>query len=232
MSKKQFFVAGTDTGVGKTLVSAALLEAANARQLKTLGLKPVAAGCEEVDGELYNEDALILQRAASIKLPYEQVNPLRLRSPVSPHIAANQDGKSPSVDRIAGSCLEALSISHDFAVIEGAGGWRVPINDCETMATLAFQLGLPVILVVGLRLGCLNHALLTAEAIERDGLMLAGWVANTIDPHMLALNENIATLRASFSAPCLGVLPHEPGAPAQRLAKHVDINILLGSDET
>lgn len=204
---KTYFVAGTDTGVGKTLISAALLHYANGEGKRTIGLKPIAAGCEEHAEGLRNEDALLLQSVASQKLPYAQVNPIALKAPVAPHIAAEMEGKRLSVERVMGFVRGCLIMPSDFVVVEGAGGWRVPLNTSETLAGLPKAMGLPVILVVGLRLGCINHALLTVEAIQRDGLSIAGWVANTIEEGMPALEQNLDTLRTLIPAPCLGIVP-------------------------
>lgn len=206
---KAFFVAGTDTEVGKTFASCALLEAVNQLDKSTMGLKPVAAGCEEIDGEWKNEDAILLQQHMSVDLPYAQVNPIALKTPASPHIAAYLEKKTVSVSRIVGFCRGALMGRPDFALVEGAGGWRVPLSNRETMADLARQLGHDVILVVGLRLGCLNHAMLTAEAIRRDGLNIAGWIANSVSSEPMSFeNENIATLKSALNAPFMGKLPN------------------------
>lgn len=209
---KAFFVTGTDTGVGKTLVSCALLQAANKRGLSTLGLKPLAAGADLVDGVWCNEDALFLQENASLKLAYEQINPVLLKQAMAPHIAAHNEGKRLSVDRLVGYCRGALQHKAGLCLLEGAGGWRVPLNKREHYSALPKELNLPVILVVGLRLGCLNHSLLTAETISRDGLQIAAWVANIIDPQMFALEENIDSLRRLLPFPCLGVIPELKGA--------------------
>ncbi|MCH8531122.1 MAG: dethiobiotin synthase [Saccharospirillum sp.] len=206
--KQRFFITGTDTEVGKTRVTVAMLEALNEAGLRSLGLKPLAAGAVEVGGRWVNEDALALQAAASLDLDYDLVNPVLLRAPMAPHLAAELEQKRLSVQSLAGYCRGTLMTQpYDVALIEGAGGWRVPLNRRETLADLPRALNCPVILVVGLRLGCLNHALLTAEAIERDGLALAGWVGNNIDPDMAAHEANLNTLKAMLPAPCLGVLP-------------------------
>ena len=206
MMKKAFFVTGTDTNVGKTLVAAGLLVAANQRGLTTVALKPVAAGCEKTEFGLRNADALLLQSVATQKLDYEQINPYALEAAIAPHIAAQLEKRSLTADRISGFCRGALS-SANFMLVEGAGGWRVPLNPRETLADVAKNLNLPVILVVGVRLGCINHALLTFEAIVRDGLAVAGWVANCVDPEMPVLQENIDSLKARLPIPCLGVVP-------------------------
>lgn len=213
MSKKAFFITGTDTDAGKTLVTTGLLVAAKHLGLTTAALKPVAAGCEQTANGLRNSDALQLQAAMTQQLVYEQVNPIALHAAIAPHIAAQQEKRSLSSDRLTGFCRSVLNQA-DVTLVEGAGGWRVPINPRETMADLAKNLQLPVILVVGMRLGCLNHALLTFEAIVRDGLPVVGWVANCIDGDMPVLAENIDSLRARLPVPCLGVVPHllEPSA--------------------
>lgn len=209
MSRKVYFVTGTDTGVGKTWASCALLRALAAQGRTTLGLKPVASGCEQTADGLRNADALALMQASTVSLSYAQVNPFAYAPALAPHLAAAQEGKRLRVQQIAGLVRGAIMQARaDVTLVEGAGGWRVPLNDAETLADLPRELALPVILVVGLRLGCINHALLTAEAIARDGVRLAGWIANTIDPAMPAQVENVATLRAHIGAPLLGVLPH------------------------
>lgn len=206
MTKKAFFVTGTDTNVGKTLVAAGLLLAAKKKGYTTAALKPVAAGCEKTAEGLRNSDALMLQSVITQSLYYEQINPIALEAAIAPHLAAQLEKRSLSVDRLAGFCRGVLA-SAEVTLVEGAGGWRVPINPRETLADLAKTLQLPVILVVGIRLGCLNHALLTFEAIVRDGLPVAGWVANCIDADMPALQDNIESLRARLPVPCLAVVP-------------------------
>lgn len=217
MNKKAFFVTGTDTGVGKTFISAALLIAAKNRGLSTAALKPVAAGCEVTADGLRNDDALLLQAVITENLTYEQINPVAFEPAIAPHIAAQQAKRVLSVDRLAGFCRGVLN-SADFTLVEGAGGWRVPLNPSETLADLPRVLNLPVILVVGIRLGCINHALLTVEAIVRDGLQLVGWVANLIDPEMSNQQENVASLAQRIAAPCLGVVSWQDGVAAPTAA--------------
>lgn len=213
MAKKAFFITGTDTNVGKTLIASGLLVAANNMGLTTAALKPVAAGCEKTDAGLRNSDALLLQSVITEPMAYEQINPIALAAAIAPHIAAQQEKRLLSADRLAGFCRGSLNQAN-VTLIEGAGGWRVPLNPSETLADLARILRLPVILVVGVRLGCINHALLTVEAIRNDGLTLAGWVANCVDADMPALQENIQSLAARIPAPCLGVAPWlEPAEP-------------------
>ncbi|WP_101759252.1 dethiobiotin synthase [Oceanicoccus sp. KOV_DT_Chl] len=227
MSKHQFFIAGTDTDVGKTLIATAILHAANQQGLSTLALKPVAAGCEQTGQGLRNSDALLLQQTMSIALPYEQVNPVALQAAIAPHIAAEQEGKRLSLARLVGFCRGALMQPADFALIEGAGGWRVPLNARETMAGLAKELNTPVILVVGMKLGCINHALLTAEAIAHDGVPLAGWVANQLDAEMPCYQENINTLKSLLRAPCLGEVPRLAEPRADLASSYLNIDLVI-----
>lgn len=225
MAKKAFFIAGTDTDVGKTLVAAGLLVAAKKRGLSTAALKPVAAGCEKTDAGLRNADALLLQSVITQPFVYEQINPIALQSAIAPHIAALQEKRVLSADRIVGFCRGSLNQA-DLTLIEGAGGWRVPLNPRETLADVAKMLQLPVILVVGVRLGCINHALLTLEAIRNDGLPLAGWVANCIDANMPVLEENIRSLAERIPAPCLGVVPWLENAEPVAVAQAFDAEVL------
>jgi dethiobiotin synthetase len=213
--KKRFFIAGTDTDAGKTKVTESLLLSAKNLGLSTLGLKPLAAGAEELEGNWSNDDARILMAASTVQLPYESVNPVLLKEPMAPHIAAVRENKRITAQSLVGFCRGTLmTASADFTLIEGAGGWRVPLNNRETLAELPKSLKLDVILVVGMKLGCLNHALLTAEAIERDGLNIRGWIANTLDPQMNGLQENIQTLQHMLRAPLVGVLPRLENAAA------------------
>jgi dethiobiotin synthetase len=222
---KTWFVTGTDTGVGKTAVSCALLVAAARAELRTAAVKPVAAGCDDTGR---NEDALLLQACMTEPLDYEQVNPVALPDAIAPHIAAHRAGKRLQASRLAGLCRGVMLGGADFVLIEGAGGWRVPLSPRETLADLARELGVGVILVVGMRLGCINHALLTAEAIRRDGLTLSGWVANQTGERMDCHEENLATLRQMLPAPLLGDLPFIAEGSPEMLAGHLDIRGLLG----
>jgi dethiobiotin synthetase len=226
--KRHYFVTGTDTGVGKTFVTAALLAKLSATGLRVFGLKPVAAGAALRDGVLCNEDALALMNASSVKLSYQQVNPVLLEQAVAPHIAAANEGRSLSVARLSGFCRGALTTPHDVVLIEGAGGWLVPLNSVETLADLATELSAPVILVVGLRLGCINHALLTVESIQRSGLLLAGWIANAgcAEP-MVAMAANLDTLQARINAPLLGVLPRADRPDSVAVLQALDVSPLL-----
>lgn len=226
--KNTYFITGTDTGVGKTLVTAALLHLAEKQGLKAFGIKPVAAGCDETPEGLRNEDALLLQTHSSIKLSYEQINPIALRAAKAPHIAAAEEGRRLNLDRLVGLCRGTLMQPADLRLIEGAGGWRVPLNEFENLSGLPAQLKIPVVLVVGLRLGCLNHALLTAEAIQRDGVQLAGWVGSGIDPQMESVADNINSLKSRLPAPCLGVIPALGDVNVERAAGYLGLEKLIG----
>lgn len=215
-----FFVTGTDTEVGKTAVSCALLRAAAAQGLTTAAVKPVAAGC---DASGHNEDALQLMECMTSELGYEQVNPVALAPAIAPHIAAAQAGRRVQASRLAGMCRGVMMGGADLVLIEGAGGWRVPISPRETLADVARELQVGVILVVGMRLGCINHALLTAEAIRRDGLELVGWVANQAGERMTCHEENMATLQAMLPAPLLGEVPRLDPWDPEIAAKLLDI---------
>jgi dethiobiotin synthetase len=221
------FVAGTDTGVGKTLVASALLHAARARAWRCVGLKPVASGAGRLGGQLRNADALALAEAMSEPLRYGEINPIALEPAIAPHIAAAASGITLSAVDLAAHCRRVLEqYPCELAVIEGAGGWRVPLGPQETLADLARELGVPVLLVVGMRLGCVNHALLSAEAIRRDGLRLAGWVATQLDPDMPSLAENLETLQHWLGAPRVGWIPHREGLAARDVAHMLDLDAL------
>ncbi len=224
--KHRFFVTGTDTDAGKTLVAAGLLLAANQRNMKTAAIKPVAAGCEQADDGLLNSDALILQAASSIKMPYQQVNPVALEPAIAPHIAAHECGQRLSASKLAGFCRGVFMQGADVTVVEGAGGWRVPLNERETFADIARELQLPIILVVGMKLGCINHALLTVEAVRHDGLPLAGWVANSVVGKMDYYDENLATLKQLISAPLVAEVPNLLSPTPEAVAKFINLDSL------
>lgn len=200
------FVVGTDTGVGKTHVSCALLQALARHHRRVVGMKPVAAGVVPWGEGWASEDSIALRAASTIAVPPELDTPVLLPDPLSPHIAAERAGVQIDIATIV-RAYEALSAQADAVVVEGAGGFHVPLSLTETGADLAVALKLPMVLVVGLRLGCLNHALLTAEAIAARGLTLAGWVANRVDPDMLAPEENMAWLQQRLGAPLLAEIP-------------------------
>lgn len=228
MAKNSFFVTGTDTGVGKTMVSAAILEAAASLGKRTLAMKPVASGCDDTPEGLRNEDALILMEAMSEPLAYDRVNPVALKPAIAPHVAAAQAGRTITAERLVGFCRGLQMHPADLLLVEGAGGWRVPLNDRETYAAMPAALQMPVILVVPLKLGCINHALLTAEAIRRDGLTVAGWVANRPVPEVMSCEqETLNYLVNHLAAPCLGILPWQGKADPKRLAANLDVNYLF-----
>lgn len=200
------FITGTDTGVGKTLVTATLLESLRHLGIAALGMKPVAAGCEQVDGVWVNEDVERLRTASATALPERLVNPYMFREPIAPHIAADRKGVKIEIPRLVDACADLMRQA-EVVLVEGVGGFLVPIDAQRDMADLAQALNLPVVLVVGMRLGCINHALLTQEAILRRGLTLAGWVANRLDPEMAAYGENLDTLRQRLNAPLIAEIP-------------------------
>ena len=203
--KHRFFITGTDTGVGKTYITTLLLDGFRELGKHTIALKPVASGVDAAHGA--NGDAYLLMRHATIESPLEAVNPYCFTKPIAPSIAAKQEKKALHVDAIWKASQALLKKPADVILVEGVGGWSVPLNDHETMANLAEKFGFPVILVVGLRLGCLNHALLTAQAICAANLPFAGWIANQIDAEMESVTENIETLTHLLPAPCLGSVP-------------------------
>lgn len=210
------FVTGTDTGVGKTLAACALLHALQRRHARVVGMKPVAAGLVDTPDGPDSEDAIALRAASTLRVPRGLDNPVRLPEPLSPHLAAQRAGQAIDIAHLV-ACQRELAHRADAVVVEGAGGFLVPLSAEQTGADLAQALDLPVVLVVGLRLGCLNHALLTAEAIRSRGLRLAGWVANRIDPAMAAADDNIAFLRQRLAAPLLADIAHSAAPDPRRI---------------
>ncbi len=207
-----YFVIGTDTGVGKTRVSCALLRGLQATHARCLGMKPVASGCEWVDGHWVSDDAQQLQAASTLQVPQAFANPYALPAPIAPHLAAREAGVTLDLDHLE-ACFHALRQQADAVVVEGAGGLLVPLDDAgHTLADLAQRLNIPVVLVVGLRLGCINHALLTQEALLARRLTLAGWVANALSPDMPHLQANVDTLRQHLQAPLLAQWAWQPGS--------------------
>ncbi|WP_137819991.1 MULTISPECIES: dethiobiotin synthase [unclassified Pseudomonas] len=221
-----FFIAGTDTEVGKTTIAAGLLHAARLAGLSTAAAKPVASGCSASSEGLRNEDALALLGECSLPLSYAEVNPWAFAPAIAPHLAAREAGVTLSVEALRGPVQHILAKGADFTLVEGAGGWRVPLAGQASLSDLPIALELPVILVVGVRLGCINHALLTVEAILRDGLRLAGWVANIVDPATSRLEENLATLSERLPAPCLGRVPRLASATPAAVAEHLNLALL------
>ncbi len=227
------FVTGTDTGIGKTRISAALLHWCNSQGWRSAGFKPVAAGTELINGEQVNDDVMALHRMSSVPLTTSEVGPYQFRAACAPHLAAQLEGRIISHSTVL-QAAQLLAARADLLVVEGVGGFCVPLGPDWDSADLAVDLGLPVLLVVGLRLGCLNHALLTAEAISARGLRLAGWVGNRIDPGMPWAEENIASLKHELArrhaAPCFGLVPWlshaEPAATASYL-EHQALRVIL-----
>ncbi|OQK16984.1 dethiobiotin synthetase [Methyloprofundus sedimenti] len=202
-----YFITGTDTGIGKTWSTISLMQYFKNQGQTVLGMKPIASGCDQVDGCLRNEDALLIQRQASLILPYEDVNPYAFALAVSPHIAAEQAGVEIDLDNIVEKYQQIEKLA-DVVLVEGVGGWLVPLNAQEDVADLALKLDLPVIVVVGIRLGCINQAKLTFAAIQQSGVQCHGWIASCIDREMLMLDENIQTLCQSTEMPLLAVLSY------------------------
>jgi dethiobiotin synthetase len=221
-----YFVTGTDTGVGKTLVSSALLHAFATQGLRVVGMKPVAAGCDDDD---HNEDAKQLRAASNILASYGQINPYNFYHPIAPHIAARNVGIRIDFARILISFRE-LTSQADMVIVEGIGGFKVPLNETQDSAELAQQLELPVILVVGMRPGCLNHAILTADAIAAHKLKLAGWVANVLDADMSALRDHISALEQRLGAPLLGVVEYQASPDARVAATQLNIGLLKNNE--
>jgi len=218
--KTGVFITGTDTGIGKTFASASLLSALNAAGRRAVGMKPVASGCVMTPRGLRNEDAEMLLDHSDGTPTYESINPYALREAIAPHIAAREEGVEISLASIE-AAFDTLSAAADCVVVEGVGGWCAPVSQSLVQSDIANALRLPVILVVGLRLGCLNHAMLSARAIQADGCNFIGWIGNGIDPAMQRVRENIETLRERLPAPCLGILPYSKDRDARRVGAHL-----------
>jgi dethiobiotin synthetase len=223
MTTPGYFITGTDTNAGKTWATLALMQAFQ-RQGKTVaGMKPVASGCRLEDGRLKNEDALLLQAHASIPVEYDLINPYAYELPISPHLA----GKDDPVDlAVLSSRFEKLKSLADIVLVEGAGGWYAPINTRQDISDLALALGLPVILAVAIKLGCINHAKLTAQAITLKGIKFAGWIAVCNDPDMIYAEDTIATIKNVLDTPLLGVIPHLPDADPSALGRFLKTDAL------
>jgi dethiobiotin synthetase len=203
---KSYFVIGTDTNVGKTYVASALVKYFADTDFKSLGMKPVASGCElNEENELINEDVMTLINASNVSAPLDLINPYRFAPAIAPHIAAEQAGVEIDLGKIKQAYAHLSSLA-DVIIVEGAGGFYVPLNKTQSLADLAVLLNIPILLVVGMRLGCINHALLTVEAIQARGLKLAGWIANEIEPNFAMFEENLASLQQRIASPCIGVV--------------------------
>ena len=205
--QRAMFVTGTDTDAGKTYISAALLRHFAAQSLRVVGMKPVASGATELDGVLHNSDVTQLRQASNVQADMRWINPYCFAPAIAPHLAAQQAGVTIDLQQIK-QAYEQLCGMADVVVVEGAGGWLVPLNGQQTIADLAQLLDIPIVLVVRIRLGCINHALLSVADIQRRGLTLLGWVANCMEDEMPVMQENIATLQQLIAAPCLAVVGH------------------------
>ncbi len=220
--KRGFFITGTDTGIGKTWATVALMNYFKIRGKTVVGMKPVATGCKKTETVLKNEDALLLQYHSSIKLDYQQINSYSFLEPVSPHLATYDN--EVNLDKIKKD-FDYLKTQADIVLVEGVGGWLVPLNKHQdNVEMLAKKIQLPVIMVVGIRLGCINHALLTYQAIKASGVVCVGWLAMTIDPNMLKINENIKTIQQAIDTPLLGCLPYLETADFKLLASKITFN--------
>ncbi|MGV8941003.1 MAG: dethiobiotin synthase [Lysobacter sp.] len=207
MDIRSVYVTGTDTGIGKSVASASLLHALRARGRRAVGMKPVASGCEYIEGAWRNQDALLLQAASDPGSAYADINPYALRAPVAPELALREEGVELDFDRIL--CAHArLAAQADTVVVEGVGGWAAPLSTHQDQLDLVRALDLPVVLVIGLRLGCINHARLSVRAIQADGVRLLGWIANEVDPTMARIDDNVRILQDRLPVPCWGRLPY------------------------
>lgn len=226
-----FFITGTDTDVGKTVAALSLMRSLQDKGYTVSGFKPVSAGCRNTADGLRNDDAVQLQKASSVSLPYSVINPYAFEPPIAPHIAAAQAGVSIEILHIQ-SCYTQIAAQNDVVIVEGAGGWLVPINDSETMVDIAQKLKLPVILVTGIRLGCLNHTLLTVQSILTaesrlgSGITLAAWVANHLGPESSTSTSNVHYLQQHIHAPLIAQIPFDPDLTAGERAKYFDISLL------
>ncbi|NDK37798.1 dethiobiotin synthase [Pseudoxanthomonas gei] len=217
-----FFITGTDTGIGKTVASTALLHALRARGLHAVGMKPVASGCTRSGDAWRNDDALALLAASDPRPAYADLNPYALQAPLAPELAAREAGIEIELEVMV-AAHQRLQATADLVVVEGVGGWAAPLSASLDQADLVRSLGLPVVLVVGMRLGCINHARLTTRAIVDDGFALVGWIANHVDPQMERQDENFDILTMRMQAPCWGRLPFQPCADASLLARSLDL---------
>lgn len=222
---KTYFVTGTDTEVGKTVASCALLQAANSQGFNTVGYKPVASGSEQTPEGLRNSDALLLQANSRVKLPYSAINPIVFEAPTSPHIISEKVGQPIDFSIISQGLLD-IQEQADWVLVEGAGGWYTPLSTEKTYADWVIEQQLSVILVVGVKLGCINHALLTMEAINMAGLSVAAWIANEVEPAGRYQSEYLLTLKRMIKAPCLGILPYQPQLDESALGKYLDLSLL------
>ncbi|NKB36306.1 MAG: dethiobiotin synthase [Gammaproteobacteria bacterium] len=220
-----FFVTGTDTEVGKTRVSLGLMRALRNQGSSVIGMKPIASGCHRTSAGLRNEDAELIRGEGTSEIPYELLNPFAFEEAVAPHAAAEKAGVSIDIDRIR-SAYKSLYGLAEHIVIEGAGGWRVPLSASSSLSDLVAELNIPVVLVVGLRLGCINHALLTAESILNDNRTLAGWVANQITEDYPFQESSMRVLTSKIAAPLLGEVPYIENLEVQNISRCLDLSLL------
>lgn len=226
---KAYFITGTDTEIGKTTIATALLYGANQHGLSTLACKPIASGSERSREGLRNSDALQLMAQCSLDIHYHDLNPFAFEPGIAPHLAAEYAGQFIELSSLRTATQRVLNQQADFTVVEGAGGWHVPINDQHCLSDLALTLQLPVILVVGMRLGCINHALLTAQAIQQQGLTLHSWVANLVPDHDVITDDTITYLKQRLTAPCLGVVPHLEQLSPAAVASYLNLSLLFNT---
>lgn len=219
------FVTGTDTDIGKTAIVCGLLVALKKQNIQSIALKPIASDCEMTPEGLRNNEALALQKYSHLPLDYDWINPIRFAEPISPHIAASD----LSVDIVLQASQKGFSVPRDFIIVEGVGGWEVPISETETMADIAKAINFPIVLVVGMRLGCVNHSLLTVANILQNSNILAGWIANVIDPEMLYLDQNIRSLEKRIPAPLIGTVPFQKNIDPEVTATYLDLSFLCAS---
>ena len=218
---KGFFITGTDTDIGKTRIALGLINKLNTMGHTTTVMKPLSAGCDSTPDGLRNDDAVQLIQQASFKPDYDKVNPYAFKPAIAPHLAAEKENTVIDLSRIK-NIFDELSAQADYIVVEGAGGWKVPINKQQTMAELAEALALPVILVAGMRLGCLNHAILTVESIQHAGIPIAGWIANTLSKNFTELDANIKTLKEHLEIPFLGTVPYMEKCEPQQTGQYIN----------
>jgi dethiobiotin synthetase len=223
---RTYFITGTDTDVGKTLCCDALLQATNLQGKTTLAYKPIAAGCEQTTNGLRNEDALILQKSSSIKVDYKLINPIAFIDPIAPHIAAEIENNPIKVETITMGLHTLLEKKPDLLIVEGAGGWFLPLNNEQLFSEWVIEQQLPVILVVGMKLGCLNHALLTYQAIISSGLKVAGWIANQLQPEMPYYLQNLLFLKNKIDAPMIAEIPYLKDLKSTSLSQFVNLELI------
>ena len=221
-----YFITGTDTDVGKTICTKALLQAANKQNKSSLAYKPISAGCEETAEGLRNQDALILQQNSSIKVDYDAVNPIAYKQPIAPHIAAAESNCPIVLSTITEGLKLLQEQQPDLLLVEGAGGWHLPIDGEKLFSEWVIEQNLPIILVVGLKLGCLNHALLTVQSIEQSGLRISGWIANHLHPDMPYVKQNINTLKSFIKAPLLAEIPFLKNIEQQELSTYITVDFI------